>query len=148
MRKPSEKCPLGVLALAPLKAVRICSRPMPYLFTAVGFNSMRTAGSELPPTETCPTPVTWASFCAMMVEAASHIWPRVRVAEVRASMKMGESAGFTLRYEGLLGRLDGRYPRAALMEDPSVSKVRSNATCTPPETSSTPPTATPRRMLL
>src|ERR1035441_9104341 len=132
MRKPSEKCPLGVLALAPLKAVRLCSRPTPYLFTAVGFNSMRTAGSELPPTETCPTPVTWASFCAMMVEAASHIWPRVRVAEVRASMKMGESAGLTLRYEGLLGRLDGRYPRAAVMEActsraaASMSRSRSN----------------------
>src|ERR1039458_8257414 len=99
MRRLSEKCPLGVLAFAPLNAVRICSRPMPYLFRAVGFSSIRTAGSELPPTVTCPTPLTWASFCAMIVEAASYIWPRVR---------MGEAAGFTFRYEGLLGRLDGR----------------------------------------
>src|ERR1035441_7863081 len=115
MRRSSEKCPLGVLAFAPLNAVRTCSRPIPYLFRAVGFSSIRTLGSELPPTLTCPTPLTWASFCAMMVEAASYIWPLVSVAEVRASMKMGESAGFTFRYEGLLGRLDGRLPRAALM---------------------------------
>src|ERR1039458_3324463 len=115
MRRPSEKCPFGVLALAPLNEVRICSRPMPYLFRAGGFSSIRTLGSELPPTVTCPTPLTWASFWAMMVEAASYIWPLVRTAEVRASMKMGESAGCTLRYEGLLGRLDGRLPRAALM---------------------------------
>ena len=24
-----------------------------------------------PPTDTCPTPFTWANFCAMIVEAAS-----------------------------------------------------------------------------
>ena len=97
MRRPSEKCPLGVLALAPLNAVRTCSKPMPYLFRAVGFSSIRTPGSELPPTVTCPTPLTWASFCAMIVEAASYIWPLVRTGEVSASMKMGESAGFTFR---------------------------------------------------
>ena len=132
MRRPSEKCPLGVLALAPLNVVRTCSRPMPYLFRAGGFSSTRTAGSELPPTVTCPTPLTWASFWAMMVEAASYIWPLVRTGEVRASMKMGESAGFTFRYEGLLGRLDGRLPRAALMAActsraaASMSRFRSN----------------------
>src|SRR5271165_7627406 len=104
MRRPSEKWPLGVLAFAPLNAVRTCSRLMPYFSRAVGFNSTRTPGRELPPTVTWPTPVTWDSFCAMIVEAESYIWPRVRTAEVRASMKMGESAGFTLRYEGLLGR--------------------------------------------
>src|ERR1039458_10152894 len=108
MRRSSEKCPLVVLAFAPLNVVRTCSRPMPYLFSAVGFSSTRTAGREPPPTVTCPTPVNWASFCAMIVDAASYIWPLVRTAEVRASMKMGESAGFTFRYEGLLGRWDGR----------------------------------------
>ncbi len=30
-------------------------------------------------------------------------------------MRMGASAGFTLRYEGLFGRAAGRSPRAALM---------------------------------
>ena len=70
---------------------------MPYLFITAGFNSTRTVGSELPPTTTCPTPVTWASFCAMIVEAASYIWPFVSTGEVRASMKIGESAGFTFR---------------------------------------------------
>src|ERR1700681_3348660 len=35
--------------------------------------------------------------------------------ELSASMKMGESAGFTFLYVGLLGRFAGRLPRAALM---------------------------------
>ena len=78
------------------------------MFRAVGFSSMRTAGSELPPTVTCPTPLTCDSFCAMIVEAASYIWPLVRTGEVSASMKIGESAGFTFRYDGLFGRLAGR----------------------------------------
>src|ERR1700692_2018316 len=110
MRWPSEKCPLGTLAFAAPSTLRTCSRPMPYLFRAVGFSSIRTLGSEAPPTVTCPTPLTCASFCAMIVEAASYIWPLVRTGDVRASMKIGESAGFTFRYEGLLGRLDGRLP--------------------------------------
>src|ERR1022692_4563960 len=108
MRWPSDKCPLGVLALAAPNTLRICSRPMPYLFRAVGFSSILTLGSEPPPTDTCPTPPTCDSFCAMIVEAASYICPRVRTLEVRASNKMGESAGFTFRYEGLLGRLVGK----------------------------------------
>src|ERR1035438_8740604 len=106
MRRPSDRCPLGVCALAAPKTLRTCSRPMPYLFSAVGFSSTRTLGSEPPPTDTCPTPLTWDSFCAMIVEAASYICPRVRTLEVRASNRMGESAGFTFRYEGLLGRLE------------------------------------------
>jgi len=67
------------------------------LFSAAGLSSMRTPGRALPPTLTCPTPCTWESFCAMMVEAASYIWPLPSTSEVRAIMKMGESAGFTLR---------------------------------------------------
>src|SRR5579864_9215422 len=101
MRWPFEKWPLGVFALAPLKTVRTCSRPMLYLFSAVGFNSTRTLGRDPPPTVTCPTPLTWDSFCAIIVEAASYIWPRVSTSDVRSSMKIGESDGLTLRYEGL-----------------------------------------------
>ncbi len=70
---------------------------MPYLFSAAGLSSTRTPGSALPPTITWPTPRTCASFWAMMVDAASYIWPLLSTSEVRASMKMGESAGFTLR---------------------------------------------------
>src|ERR1700722_1787143 len=45
---------------------------------------------------------------------------------------MGASAGFTFRYVGLLGRLVGRYPRAALMAASTsraaalMSRFRSN----------------------
>ena len=70
---------------------------MPYLFNASGFSSTRTAGSELPPTVTCPMPDTCDSFCAMMVEAASYIWPRSYVSEVSEMIMIGASAGFTLR---------------------------------------------------
>src|SRR3954469_21870207 len=45
---------------------------------------------------------------------------------------MGASAGFTLRYDGLLGKFAGSWPRAALMAAwtsraaPSMSRLRSN----------------------
>jgi hypothetical protein len=55
------------------------------------------AGSELPPTITCPTPLICDSFCAMMDEAASYIWALVRMGDVSASSTMGESDGFTFR---------------------------------------------------
>jgi hypothetical protein len=71
----SEKWPLGRLAFAPESTVRTCSRPIPYLLSASGLSSTRTAGSELPPTVTWPTPLTCESFCARTVEAESYIWP-------------------------------------------------------------------------
>ena len=53
--------------------------------------------------------------------------------EVSASSMMGESAGFTLRYEGLFGRLAGRLPRAALMaactSRPAASMFRLRSNC-------------------
>ena len=70
---------------------------MPYLNSALGFSSTRTAGSELPPICTWPMPLTCESFCDRMVSAASYSWPGVRVREVRVRMRTGESAGFTLR---------------------------------------------------
>src|SRR5258708_21592335 len=35
--------------------------------------------------------------------------------DVRDSIRIGESAGFTFRYEGLFGRFAGSWPRAALI---------------------------------
>ena len=78
-------------------AVRTSSTDTPRRLSAGGFNSTRTAGSELPPTLTWPTPSSCASFCARMVEAASYIWPRVSVSELSASSITGASAGLTLR---------------------------------------------------
>jgi hypothetical protein len=48
MRRSFEKCPWGVLAFALLNAVRTCSKPIPYLFRAVGFK----IGLASPPIET------------------------------------------------------------------------------------------------
>ena len=73
VRPAFEKCPLGTFALDWLRTPRTSSRPMPYLFSVIGFNSMRTLGSVLPPTITCPTPLTCDSFCAMIVDAASYM---------------------------------------------------------------------------
>ena len=70
---------------------------MPARVIAPGLSATRTAGSELPPTLTWPTPFTWAIFCASRVEAASYIWPRVIVSEVSERIMIGASAGFTLR---------------------------------------------------
>ena len=63
----------------------------------MGFSSIRTAGSALPPTVTCPTPESCDNFCIMIVEAASYICPLVSTSDVRAMMKIGESAGLTFR---------------------------------------------------
>ena len=67
----SSSAPFGRFAFVAWIVVRICAVLMPYLFKAAGFNSTRTAGSELPPTLTCPTPSICDSFCASTVEAAS-----------------------------------------------------------------------------
>ena len=63
--------PFGLWALALESDARTSSSPMPYLNSADGLSSTRTAGSELPPTVTSPIPSTWDSFCDSTVEAAS-----------------------------------------------------------------------------
>ena len=96
-RSPSSTEPLGRLALAAASAARTSSSATPYLKSVSGFNSTRTAGSELPPTLTCPTPSSCDSFCATIVDAASYIWPCVIVSDVSVRIMIGASAGFTLR---------------------------------------------------
>ena len=49
---PFASSPLGRFALAAASAERTSSKPMPYLFSTVGFSSTRTAGRALPPTTT------------------------------------------------------------------------------------------------
>jgi hypothetical protein len=62
---------LGELALAAAMAARTLSRPTPYFDKLVGLSSIRTAGSELPPSTTWPTPLTWLKLCCRTLEAAS-----------------------------------------------------------------------------
>jgi len=59
------------LELAEAMAARTSSRPMPYLASASGLSSTRTAGSDEPPMSTSPTPFTWLICCSMMLDAAS-----------------------------------------------------------------------------
>ena len=90
-------CPVGRFTFVAASTPRIFSRLIPYLFKAVGFSSTRTAGSEEPPMNTCPTPLTCDSFCCRMVVAASYICAVPIESEVRAMMRMGASEGLTLR---------------------------------------------------
>src|SRR6266851_5769402 len=65
--------------------------------------------------------------------------PVSTVVEVNARITIGASAGFTLRYVGLLGRLAGSWLAAALIADwtsraaPLMSRARSNWSATPVE---------------
>gem|GEM_PF-1279378 len=128
--------PLGRLALALASAVRTSSSDTPRLASAPGSTVTRTAGSELPPTVTSPTPSTCDSFCATMVEARSYIWPWLSVSDVIASVMIGASDGLDLWYVGLLRRLVGSSERAALMAActsraaPLMSRDRSNCSVT------------------
>ncbi|MNT26639.1 hypothetical protein D3C72_1622300 [compost metagenome] len=82
------------MALA--SVVRNWSSDTPWLASAPGSTVTRTAGSELPPTVTSPTPSTCASFCATMVEAMSYNWPWLSVSDVSAKVMMGASDGLDL----------------------------------------------------
>src|ERR1043165_6115776 len=72
-----------------------------------------------------------------MLEAASYILPRPTISEVTARISIGASAGFTLRYLGLLGRIVGRSARAASIAAwtsraaPSISRFSSNCKVMP-----------------
>ena len=83
------------MALA--RVERTSSREMPLLFSESGLSSTRTAGSELPPTVTWPTPATWESFWLNTVEARSYSSPKDKLGEVSPMTIMGESAGFIFR---------------------------------------------------
>jgi len=71
-----------------------------------------------------------------MLDAASYILPRPTISEVIARINTGASAGLTLRYLGLLGRMAGRSPRAALIaawtsrDAPLMSRLSSNCNVT------------------
>src|SRR5471032_2486696 len=131
-RSPTATLPLGKLALEALITWRTCSRLTPYWLSRSGFSSTRTAGNAPPPTVTSPTPVVCNSRCSSSVEATSYICPGVALSEVRLMIKIGESAGLTLRYVGLPDRSLGRLLRAALIAActsraaPSMSRSRSN----------------------
>ena len=97
VRRESENSPFGRFAFMAARAVCTSSRFRSRLFKSVGLTSTRTAGSELPPTNTWPTPWTCASFWARMDEATSYILPFVARSDVRSRIRIGASAGFTLR---------------------------------------------------
>src|SRR5262249_61958202 len=69
---------------------------------------MRTAGLCPPLMETSPTPVSCEIFCESMVSARSSTFVSGKLSEVKASVRMGASAGLTLLYTGGLGGGRGR----------------------------------------
>ena len=88
---------MGELAVALEMALRTSSSERPTPASAAGSTETRTAGCCPPPTCTCPTPETWEIFCARMVLATSKICPSGTVLELRATIMIGESDGFTFR---------------------------------------------------
>jgi len=94
---PSATSPFGRFALAAASADRTSFSPMPWFVSTAGSSSTRTPGSELPPTTTCPTPSTCASFCCRIDDATSYIRLVSRVSDVSARMRTGASAGLTFR---------------------------------------------------
>ena len=72
------------------------------------------------------------TFAARMDDAASYNTLVSIVSDVSEIIKIGASAGFTLRYVGLFGRFDGSCPRAALIAActsraaPLMSRLKSN----------------------
>src|SRR5664279_3242330 len=112
---PLDRSPLGMFRLAAPMAIRTSSRARPWALSRVGFTSTRTAGRAPPHTKTWPTPWICDSFCCSTEEAMSYMRSLGMIFEVSARSMIGESAGFTLRYEGLFGRLAGRLPWAELI---------------------------------
>src|SRR5580700_7748924 len=105
-----------------------------------GFTSTRTAGSELPPTVTWPTPLTCDSFCANTEEAMSYNCGLGTTSDSSVISRMGWSAGLIFRYLGREGRFEGRNPAEELMAACTsraaalMSRLRSNwrVTCADP----------------
>jgi len=75
--------------------VRTSSRATPYWLSRLGSTSTRTAGSELPPICTSPTPSTWDRLWDRMVDARSYSWPFCSTSEVSDSTMIGACAGLT-----------------------------------------------------
>ncbi len=110
-----SKLPLGRLTLAAAIAVRMWSMPRLFAASAAGFTWMRTAGRWPPARLTKPTPGSCARRCAMRVSTRSCTCGSASACEVTARVRMGVSAGLTLRYTGGTGRSPGRKLPAALM---------------------------------
>ena len=89
--------PLGWLAVDVDSVARTSSSDSPAPASATGSACTRTAGCCPPPTKTCPTPCTWAIFCASTVFAVSNSWGSGTVFDVIERMSTGASAGFTFR---------------------------------------------------
>src|SRR5512138_2056066 len=106
--------PVGRLVLPELSAAFTSSMPICLAASAVGSTWTRTAYFCEPNTDTCATPGTMETRCAMVV---SSTWESFSVGELSARYRMGWSAGFTLRNDGGVGMLGGRFPPAWVIAD-------------------------------
>jgi len=81
--------------LAALMVWRTSSSDTPYCSSCCACNCTRTAGRELPPICTSPTPFTWARLCARMVEARSYRRLLSSSLDVSESTMIGACDGLT-----------------------------------------------------
>ena len=91
-----SKAPLAWLTFACESAVRTSSRVRPYDESAVGFTWTRTAGFWPPLMLTRPTPGSCEIFWARRVSAGPRPSRAGSVSDVRASVRIGASAGLIL----------------------------------------------------
>ena len=115
LASPVCSTPLGRLALLAWMAARTSSAAMPSASSAKGLSCTRTAGSELPPSSTSPTPGTCSRRWLTRLLTRSYTCPGERWVDESARIMKGCEAGLRLRQVGMAGRLAGRSARAALM---------------------------------
>ncbi|MNT74681.1 hypothetical protein D3C72_2135200 [compost metagenome] len=82
---------------------------------ASGLARTRIAGRRCPVSVIWPTPSTWLNWRASTVSVWSLSSVSDSVPEVTLRIRMGLSAGFTLRQVGRLGISAGKRPAAVLM---------------------------------
>jgi hypothetical protein len=89
--------PFGWFVVEAARALRTSTVPRPMLASCSLSTCTRTAGCCPPPTNTCPTPLICDIFWARMLLAASNTCASGNESERSDRMRMGESAGLTLR---------------------------------------------------
>src|SRR6266404_4609352 len=98
--------PFGLSTVVIAIWLRTSSSDRPLATSFAGSTWIRIDGFCWPPIKTCATPEIWLICCASWASTASLTLVRGRVSDVADNIRIGESAGLTLRQVG--GNLDGR----------------------------------------
>ena len=126
--------PLGLFTVADAITPRTSSMVRPMAARRAGSTCTRIAGFCWPPISTCATPATCESCCEITFSAKSSTSVMGSSSDCTARIRMGLSAGFTLRKVGGVGSPFGSWPVAALIapriSTAAASMFRSRSNCT------------------